>query len=64
MAGKLYALCGVRRLAPKEFEAAALPVERANRKVTTAFGCMVGETEAAGIIREIRAGSYQSFLEK
>jgi hypothetical protein len=55
---KLYALAGIRRLNPKQFNAAAKPLLTANPEVSTMSGCMVNHEKAAAVIKRIAGGEY------
>jgi len=61
-AAQLYALCGIRRCASSEFDAAAAPVVTANRKVSTMAGCIMSEVSASNIVNHIKNGSYNLYF--
>src|SRR5262249_42320651 len=61
-AGQLYALCGLRRLAPKDFDTAASPIIAANKTVTEWQGCLVCGQQASNIVARIKSGSYDSYI--
>jgi hypothetical protein len=56
--GKMYALCGIHRLAPEKFNNLAKPVVAANSKVSTMSGCLVMEDRAANVVARIAKGFY------
>jgi hypothetical protein len=55
---KLYALCGIRRLDEKSFDASAKALKEADRKVRTMSGCLVAEEKASVVIQRIADGIY------
>jgi hypothetical protein len=57
-AAKLYALCGIRLLAPNDFQTAAEPLLKSNDTVTTIGGCMLSTQRVADVARNISSGSY------
>jgi len=59
---KLYALCGLRQLAPERFEAAADSIARTNSQVITASGCLVGPEPASNVVHRISHGYYDKYL--
>ena len=61
-AGKLYALCGIRLLAQKDFAAAAEPLLKSNETVTTVHGCMLAKEPVASVVRQISQGSWDLSL--
>lgn len=61
-AAKLYALCGIRLLSEKDFDAAAVPLLKSNETVTTMRGCMVSKERVGELARQIGAGSFDISL--
>ena len=61
-AGKLYALCGIRLLAEKEFSAAAAPLLKSSETVTTIHGCALATEPVAMVARQISDGSFDLSL--
>jgi hypothetical protein len=61
-AAKLYALCGIRLLSEKDFDAAAAPLLKSNETVTTMRGCVLTKERVGEIARQIRVGSYDISL--
>ncbi len=59
---KLYALCGIRRLAPESYNAEAKALIAANPKVRTVSGCIVMEEPAANVVKRIASGAYDFYL--
>jgi hypothetical protein len=61
---KMYALCGIRQVAPKMFDAYANPLRLANPVVDTTFGDQIRHTAATNIIDKISKGSYDIYFKK
>ena len=61
-AAKLYALCGIRLLSEKDFDAAAAPLLKSDEKVTTMRGCMVSKERVGELAHQIGAGSFDVSL--
>jgi len=61
-AGKLYALCGIRMLASKDFSSAAEPLLKSKETVTTMRGCMVAKEPVATVAQQISQGSFDISL--
>jgi lipoate-protein ligase A len=61
-AAKLYALCGIRLLSQKDFDAAAEPLLKSNETVTTIGGCMISKRRVAEVARQISLGSFDISL--
>jgi hypothetical protein len=59
---QLYALCGIRHLAPGACDTAAAPVITANKKVTEMIGCELISEHASNTVVRIKSGSYESYL--
>jgi hypothetical protein len=58
LAGQLFALCGLHESAPDAFRSAVEPYLKSKQKVTTMFGCIVGEEEVAEVVNtHIRSGT-------
>ena len=55
---KLYALCGIRRLHPEAFAAAAKDLRTTDPQVNTMSGCLLTEEPASAVIRRIANGDY------
>jgi hypothetical protein len=55
---QLYALCGIRNLAPDIFEQSALSLLASNPKVDEAGGCFHWQEPASNVVQRIRGGSY------
>lgn len=55
---QLYGLCGIRKSAPRSFDAQSRPVLSANLKINTTSGCVVSEENASDVVARIAAGSY------
>ncbi|HEY2572827.1 MAG TPA: hypothetical protein VGH65_02120 [Verrucomicrobiaceae bacterium] len=60
----LYALCGIRALDPASFEEAAAPLVKKNPDVETIAGCMISRQKAAGVVKNIADGRYDSHWNK
>jgi len=61
-AAKLYALCGIRLLSEKDFDAAAASLLKSNETVTTMRGCVLTKERVGEIARQISVGSYDVSL--
>jgi hypothetical protein len=55
---RLYALCGIRILAPQTFDPHAAPAVAANRPVTIMEGCLLSHERASNVIVRIKEGFY------
>ena len=55
---RMYALCGIRKLAPDKVDAYAKPLQSANPTVVTMSGCLGSEEAASNVVTRIVAGSY------
>jgi len=55
---RLYALCGIRHLAPEQFDALAAPITGANARVSLMVGCIQMQMRASNIVAQIKSGSY------
>ncbi|MEO8429362.1 MAG: hypothetical protein ABI651_19900 [Verrucomicrobiota bacterium] len=58
----LYALCGIRRLAPEAFVSHARALVARNPKVRTMSGCIAMEDRASNIVARIAGGSYDLYV--
>lgn len=58
---RLYALCGIRRLAPEKFEVLSRSVADGDLKVATMAGCEVMEELASSVAARIAAGRYDIY---
>lgn len=63
-AARAYALCGMRVLAPGEFDVAAQSAAGSDLAVRTMSGCIVRVKKFSSLVAEIRHGNYDAFLEK
>jgi hypothetical protein len=61
---RLYALCGIRQLAPGSFDALARPLRSASLEVETVQGCIIQHEPAKNVIARIESGSYDAYLKK
>ena len=59
---KMYALCGIRQIAPSKFELHARPLWLSNPKVKVVFTCDFFEENATNVIAWIRSGRYERYL--
>jgi hypothetical protein len=57
-AARLYALCGVRHLAPEQFDALAAPVTTADARVSLMVGDMQMQMRASNLVAQIKRGWY------
>ena len=57
-AARLYALCGIRRLAPEQFEALAAPVVRSNAFVVVRVGSIGMVMGSSNLVGQIRRGAF------
>jgi hypothetical protein len=55
---QLYALCGIRKLAPENFEQSARSLLASNPNVDEMGGCFFWREAASNVIQRIRGGSY------
>jgi hypothetical protein len=60
--GKLYSLCGIRKLRLTEFDRLAAGLVRENATVSTASGCVFSRDFASYVVERIKAGSYDAYL--
>ena len=58
----LYALCGIRKLAPATFDAQAKRLIAANPEVIHMAGCKRSQLHAKYLVEWIASGSYDNFL--
>jgi hypothetical protein len=58
---KLYALCGIRSLNKKSFNASAKALNEADPKVRTMSGCLATEEKASVVIKRIADGIYDNY---
>lgn len=58
---RLYALCGIRHLAPEQFDALAAPITGANARVSLMVGCIQMQMQASNIVAQIKSGSYDYY---
>ena len=63
-AAKAYALCGIRLLAPGEFEAVAKSATKVDVAVRTVSGCIPRVKKFSALVAEIQNGNFDAFLEK
>lgn len=63
-AAKAYALCGIRVLAPGEFDTAAKSAAEPDVAVRTMSGCIVRVKKFSSLVAEIRNGNFDALLEK
>ena len=61
-AAKLYALCGIRHLAPEQFDSLAAPLTRIDLTVGVTVGWIKMVMPASNIVAQIKRGSYDDFL--
>jgi hypothetical protein len=61
-AAKLYALCGIRVLAPPDFNRDALPLSASDAIAVTMSGCLVYREQAAAVVGRIKGGTYDKYL--
>jgi hypothetical protein len=61
---QMYALCGLRKLSPKEFEAEAerIGAEKATVKLMT--GCLMFEEPVAKVVERISSGAYDGNVKR
>jgi hypothetical protein len=55
---RLYALCGIRMLAPQTFDPQAAPAVAENKRVTIMEGCLLSHDGASNVIIRIKEGFY------
>jgi len=58
----LYALCGIRQLAPESFSLYALSINHSIQKVTTMEGCFLSHERASNVVIRIQQGWYDRFF--
>ena len=61
VAARLYALCGIRRLAPEQFDTLAEPITRTNSRVGVRVGSIGMVMMSSNIVAQIRRGAYDDF---
>ena len=59
---KMYALCGIHKLAPNEFNVAAAPMVSSKQSVNLIDGCLVSSENTSNVVQRIKQGSYDVFL--
>jgi hypothetical protein len=60
---RMYALAGIRKLAPKTFDAEAKSALKDNPQIKTMSGCIAREEAAEAVIKRISNGVYDLYLE-
>jgi hypothetical protein len=55
---RLYALCGIRHLAPQTFDAHTAAVMAANKRITIMEGCFVSRERTSNVVIRIKEGFY------
>jgi hypothetical protein len=55
---RLYALCGIRHLAPRTFDAHAAPVVAANKRAAIMVGCFLSRERTSNVVVRIKEGLY------
>jgi hypothetical protein len=63
-AAKAYALCGIRTLAPDEFDAAVKSAAGSGLTVRTMSGCIIRVKKFPTLVAQIRNGNFDAALEK
>jgi len=61
-AAKLYALCGIRHLAPEQFDSLAAPLTHTHSRVGVRVGSIEMVMQTSNIVAQIKKGSYEDFL--
>lgn len=61
---KLYALAGIRALAPGEFDSAVSSVANQDQDVRTISGCIPRSRKFAEMVRDLRGGRFDWYLQK
>jgi hypothetical protein len=61
-AAKLYALCGIRHLAPEQFDSLAAPLTRTNLAVGVRVGWIKMGMSTSNLVARIKSGAYEDFL--
>ena len=59
---KLYALCGIRKLAPTEFNSAAAPIIAKNPPVNLMSGCIASSIGSSNVVAQIKNGVFDLFV--
>ena len=59
---KMYALCGIHKLAPNEFNVAAAPMVSSKQSVNMIDGCLVSSESTSNVVQRIKQGSYNVFF--
>ena len=60
---RLYALCGIRHLAPETFAAHTAAVMAANKRVTIMEGCWLSRERTSNVVIRIKEGFYDHHFE-
>jgi hypothetical protein len=60
---RLYALCGIRRLAPQTYDAHAAAVMAANQRATIMEGCFSSREQVSNVVVRIKEGFYDRHLD-
>lgn len=61
-AAKLYALCGVQRLAPEQFDSLAAPLARTNSMVVVRVSWIGMGLQTSNVVAQIKSGSHEEFF--
>jgi len=61
---KLYALAGMREIAPQRYQELAKPLRESKEKVSTMHGCIVADEAASVVVEQIAKGDYDSFTRR
>jgi hypothetical protein len=61
-AARLYALCGIRLLAPDQFDSLAAPLTRTNSRVFVMVGSIGNSMGTSNIVAQIRRGSFDDLF--
>lgn len=61
---QMYALAGIRLMAPKDFDDCAAPVIAANKNVNEMEACFASVETASNVVSKIRSGSYDIFMQR
>ena len=61
---KLYALCGIRGIAPREFAEHARVVMDSTPQVQTMQGCIVDREATSNVVARIASGSYDLYIKR
>jgi hypothetical protein len=60
---RIYALCGIRILAPHTFDLQAAPAVAENKRVTIMEGCFLSHERASNVVVRIKEGFYDRHLD-